>query len=145
MSFMEILIRARDFLLTCFSLNVLTGLIPAFLLAGALAVFVSRALVLKYPGAKTNKFVSYSIATVAGIVFSVCSCTAIPLFAGIRKTGAGLCPAIEVKKYESLSAEGEKYSIILTPAIVINDKVVAAGRGTAEKDLERMVRTAYNA
>jgi protein-disulfide isomerase len=53
-----------------------------------------------------------------------------------------LGPAIEVKKYESLSAEGEKYSIILTPAIVINDKVVAAERGTAEKDLERMVRKA---
>jgi len=44
----------------------------------------------KIPGAKTNKFVSYSIATVAGIVLSVCSCTAIPLFAGIRKRGAGL-------------------------------------------------------
>jgi thiol-disulfide isomerase/thioredoxin len=52
--------------------------------------------------------------------------------------------AVEVQKYESLSAEGEKYSIILTPAIVINDKVVAAGRGTAEKDLERMVRKAYD-
>jgi len=77
-----------------FSLNVLTGLVPAFLLAGALAVFVSQALVLKYLGAKTNKFVSYSIATVAGIVLSVCSCTAIPLFAGIRKRGAGLGPAI---------------------------------------------------
>jgi uncharacterized membrane protein YraQ (UPF0718 family) len=94
MSVPEIFMRARDFLLTCFSLNVLTGLVPAFLLAGALAVFVSQALVLKYLGAKTNKFVSYSIATVAGIVLSVCSCTAIPLFAGIRKRGAGLGPAI---------------------------------------------------
>ncbi len=94
LSVTEMLSRAYDFLLTCFSLNVLTGLIPAFLIAGGLTVFVSKAIVLKYLGAGTNKFVSYSIATVAGIVISVCSCTAIPLFAGIRKRGAGLGPAI---------------------------------------------------
>jgi thiol-disulfide isomerase/thioredoxin len=52
---------------------------------------------------------------------------------------------VEVYTYESLSSEGEKYNIILTPAIIINDKVVAAGRGIAEKDLERMVKRSLDA
>lgn len=51
---------------------------------------------------------------------------------------------VEVCTYESLSSEGEKYNIILTPAIIINDRVVAAGRGIAEKDLERMVKKAFD-
>jgi uncharacterized protein len=68
---MELLSRAIDFLLTCFSLNVLTGLVPAFLIAGGINVFVSQSLVLKYLGARTNRIVSYSIATISGIVLSV--------------------------------------------------------------------------
>ena len=64
------------------------------MIAGGINVFISQSLVFKYLGAKTNKFVSYSVATIAGIVLSVCSCTAITLFAGIRKRDAGIGPAI---------------------------------------------------
>ena len=90
----EIWAKASNFLLQCFSLQILIGLIPAFLIAGGINVFIPQTLVFKYLGAKTNKIISYSVATIAGIVLSVCSCTAIPLFAGIRKRGAGIGPAI---------------------------------------------------
>ena len=74
--------------------HVLTCLIPAFFIAGAISVFVSQASVLKYFGAKANKFLSYSVASVSGSILAVCSCTVLPLFAGIWKRGAGLGPAI---------------------------------------------------
>ncbi len=74
--------------------HVLLCLVPAFFIAGAIAVFVSQASVMKYFGAKANKFLSYSVASVSGTILAVCSCTVLPLFAGIYKRGAGLGPAI---------------------------------------------------
>jgi len=74
--------------------HVLTCLIPAFFIAGAIANFVSQGAILKYFGAGAKKLVSYSIASVSGIVLAVCSCTILPLFAGIYSRGAGLGPAI---------------------------------------------------
>ncbi len=73
--------------------HVLTCLIPAFFIAGAIAVFVSQASVLKYFGSKANKILSYSVASVSGTVLAVCSCTVLPLFAGIYTRGAGIGPA----------------------------------------------------
>jgi hypothetical protein len=73
--------------------HVLTCLIPAFFIAGAIAVFVSQAAVLKYFGAQANKFLSYSVASVSGTVLAVCSCTVLPLFAGIYMRGGGIGPA----------------------------------------------------
>ena len=73
--------------------HVLTCLIPAFFIAGAIAVFVSQASVLKYFGAQANKWLSYSVASVSGTVLAVCSCTVLPLFAGIYMRGAGIGPA----------------------------------------------------
>jgi len=74
--------------------HVLTCLVPAFFIAGAIAVFVSQVSVLKYFGAGANKFLSYSVASVSGTVLAVCSCTVLPLFAGIYKRGAGIGPAV---------------------------------------------------
>jgi hypothetical protein len=74
--------------------HVLLCLVPAFFIAGAISVFVSQASVMKYFGAKANKFLSYSVASVSGTILAVCSCTVLPLFAGIYKRGAGLGPAI---------------------------------------------------
>ena len=74
-------------------LHVLTCLIPAFFIAGAIAVFVSQASVLKYFGAQAKKILSYSVASVSGTVLAVCSCTVLPLFAGIYMRGAGIGPA----------------------------------------------------
>ena len=84
-AFMMLQEYARDHVLTC--------LIPAFFIAGAIAVFVSQASVLKYFGAQASKILSYSVASVSGAVLAVCSCTVLPLFAGIYTRGAGIGPA----------------------------------------------------
>jgi len=73
--------------------HVLLCLVPAFFIAGAIANFVSRQSVIKYFGAKANKILSYSVASVSGTILAVCSCTVLPLFAGIYKRGAGIGPA----------------------------------------------------
>ena len=74
--------------------HVLLCLVPAFFIAGTIAVFVSQAAVIKYFGASANKWLSYLVASVSGTILAVCSCTVLPLFAGIHKRGAGLGPAI---------------------------------------------------
>jgi uncharacterized membrane protein YraQ (UPF0718 family) len=73
--------------------HVILCLIPAFFIAGAIAVFVSQASVLKYLGAGANKVLAYGVASVSGTLLAVCSCTVLPLFAGIHGMGAGLGPA----------------------------------------------------
>ena len=73
--------------------HVILCLIPAFFIAGAIAAFVSQASVMKYLGAKANKVLAYGVASVSGSILAVCSCTVLPLFAGIYKMGAGLGPA----------------------------------------------------
>jgi uncharacterized membrane protein YraQ (UPF0718 family) len=74
--------------------HVLLCLVPAFFIAGAISVFVSQASVLKYFGASANKVLAYGVASVSGSILAVCSCTVLPLFAGIYTRGAGLGPAI---------------------------------------------------
>lgn len=74
--------------------HVILCLIPAFFIAGAISVFVSQAAVMKYLGARANKVMAYGVASVSGAILAVCSCTILPLFAGIWKRGAGLGPAI---------------------------------------------------
>jgi uncharacterized membrane protein YraQ (UPF0718 family) len=73
--------------------HVLLCLVPAFFIAGAISVFVSQASVMKYLGAGANKILAYGVASVSGTILAVCSCTVLPLFAGIYKMGAGLGPA----------------------------------------------------
>jgi uncharacterized membrane protein YraQ (UPF0718 family) len=73
--------------------HVLLCLIPAFFIAGAIAVFVSRAAVMKYLGAEANKLLAYGVAAASGTILAVCSCTVLPLFTGIYRMGAGLGPA----------------------------------------------------
>ncbi|MEN6664658.1 MAG: permease [Phycisphaerae bacterium] len=73
--------------------HVLLCLVPAFFIAGAIGVFVSQASVMKYLGARANKVLAYGVAAVSGSILAVCSCTVLPLFAGIWRMGAGLGPA----------------------------------------------------
>ncbi len=91
---LELLQGGWDALREYLSFHVLTCLIPAFFIAGAIAVFVSQGAILKYFGPKANKVLSYGVASVSGTVLAVCSCTILPLFGGIYKRGAGLGPAI---------------------------------------------------
>jgi len=74
--------------------HVLLCLVPAFFIAGAISCFVSQAAVMKYLGAGAKKVLAYGVASVSGTILAVCSCTVLPLFAGIWKRGAGLGPAI---------------------------------------------------
>jgi uncharacterized membrane protein YraQ (UPF0718 family) len=76
------------------SLHVVTCLVPALFIGGAISAVFSQAAVLKYFGPKANKVMSYAVASVSGTVLAVCSCTVLPLFGGIYKRGAGLGPAI---------------------------------------------------
>jgi uncharacterized membrane protein YraQ (UPF0718 family) len=74
--------------------HVLLCLVPAFFIAGVIAVFISQASVVKHFGAKAKKWKAYLIASVSGTILAVCSCTVLPLFSSIHKRGAGLGPAI---------------------------------------------------
>jgi len=74
--------------------HVLLCLVPAFFIAGAISVFISQAAVMKYLGAGAMKILSYGVASVSGSILAVCSCTVLPLFAGIWQRGAGLGPAM---------------------------------------------------
>jgi uncharacterized membrane protein YraQ (UPF0718 family) len=73
--------------------HVLMCLVPAFFIAGAIGVFISQASVMKYLGPRANKVLAYGVASVSGSILAVCSCTVLPLFAGIWRMGAGLGPA----------------------------------------------------
>ena len=92
--FLDLLNSGLDALLEYLSAHVRTCLVPAFFIAGAIAVFISQSAILKYFGPQAKKWVSYSVASVSGGILAVCSCTVLPLFGGIYKRGAGLGPAI---------------------------------------------------
>jgi uncharacterized protein len=74
--------------------HVLLCLIPAFFIAGAVAVFISQGAVMRYLGPAANRALAYAVAAVSGVILAVCSCTVLPLFASIHRRGAGLGPAI---------------------------------------------------
>jgi len=69
-------------------------LVPAFFIAGAMSSLLPKDGLLPYLGKKTPKYISYPISIISGLLLAVCSCTVLPLFAGIRKRGAGLGPAL---------------------------------------------------
>jgi uncharacterized membrane protein YraQ (UPF0718 family) len=73
--------------------HVLLCLVPAFFIAGAISVFLNQQTVLRYLGPGAPKILAYGVASVSGTILAVCSCTVLPLFAGIYATGAGLGPA----------------------------------------------------
>jgi len=92
--------KVQNALIEAFSLlqeyareHVLFCLIPAFFIAGAISVFIRKASIIKYFGAQAKKALSYSIASISGTILAVCSCTVLPLFAGIYTRGAGIGPA----------------------------------------------------
>lgn len=102
--------------------HVLLCLIPAFFIAGAISVFVGQASVMKYLGAKANKVLAYGVASVSGSILAVCSCTVLPLFAGIYRMGAGLGPAT------TFLYSGPAINVL---AIVLTAKVLGLQLGVA--------------
>src|SRR5512138_516498 len=74
--------------------HVLLCLVPAFYIAGAMTALIPKESVTRFLGRNAPKWIAYPGAALAGSVLAVCSCTIVPLFAGIYKKGAGLGPAI---------------------------------------------------
>src|SRR3989337_1847237 len=74
--------------------HVLLCLLPAFYIAGAMTALIPKESVTRFLGRNTRQAVSYPAAVLAGGLLAVCSCTIVPLFAGIYKKGAGIGPAI---------------------------------------------------
>lgn len=102
--------------------HVLLCLAPAFFIAGAIAVFVSQAAVMKYFGPKAKKVLAYSVASVSGTILAVCSCTVLPLFTGIYKRGAGLGPAV------AFLYSGPAINVL---AIILTARILGAELGAA--------------
>ena len=84
-AFLMLQAYARNHTLTC--------VVPALFIAGAIITFLSQASVMRYLGPTANKFMAYTVASVSGTILAVCSCSVLPMFAGIYKMGAGLGPA----------------------------------------------------
>ena len=57
-----------------------------------------------------------------------------------RKVAEEFSGEVEVEKLDAMSDEGLKYTVMLTPTVVINDKVIAAGKVLSEDELERAIR-----
>jgi uncharacterized membrane protein YraQ (UPF0718 family) len=74
--------------------HVLTCLVPAFFIAGGITVYVKKDSILRLLGPTAKKYIAYPVASVSGGLLAVCSCTILPLFAGIYKRGAGIGPAV---------------------------------------------------
>lgn len=102
--------------------HVVLCLLPAFLIAGAISVFIKGAAVMKYLGAGARKIVAYSVAAVSGSILAVCSCTVLPLFAGIYKRGAGLGPAT------AFLYSGPAINVL---AIILTARILGLGLGVA--------------
>ena len=92
--FMTAIVAAIDLSKWYAQEHVILCLLPAFFIAGVIAVFISQGSVIRYFGANANRWLSYSVASVSGAILAVCSCTILPLFTSIYKRGAGLGPAV---------------------------------------------------
>lgn len=102
--------------------HVLFCLIPAFFIAGGIAVFVNQASVIKYFGAEAKRVIAYGVASVSGSVLAVCSCTVLPLFTGIYQRGAGIGPAT------AFLYSGPAINVL---AIILTARVLGFGMGVA--------------
>ncbi|AWM57981.1 hypothetical protein C6Y58_00250 [Stutzerimonas stutzeri] len=102
--------------------HVILCLLPAFVIAGAMAVYISQGAVMKHLGPASPKPVAFGVASVAGTLLAVCSCTVLPLFGGIYKRGAGLGAAI------AFLYSGPAINVM---AIVVTAKVLGAELGIA--------------
>ena len=104
------------------SAHVVTCLVPAFFIAGAIAAVISKGTVLRYFGSKVKKWVSHGVASISGTILAVCSCTVLPMFAGIYKRGGGIGPAT------TFLYSGPAINLL---AIVLTASVLGIGLGIA--------------
>ncbi len=102
--------------------HVILCLVPAFFIAGAISVFISQASVIRYLGVGANKLIAYGVASVSGSILAVCSCTVLPLFAGIYRRGAGIGPAT------TFLYSGPAINVM---AVILTARVLGPGLGAA--------------
>jgi uncharacterized membrane protein YraQ (UPF0718 family) len=102
--------------------HVILCLLPAFIIAGAMAVYISQGSVLRYLGPQASKPIALGVASISGTLLAVCSCTVLPLFGGIYRRGAGLGAAI------AFLYSGPAINIM---AVVVTGKVLGAELGIA--------------
>lgn len=114
--------------------HVLLCLLPAFFIAGAMAALIPKASITRWLGRSTPYHVSYPAAAAAGSLLAVCSCTIVPLFAGIYRKGAGIGPAIT---FLFFAPAGNILALSYTGSILGVE--FAAARFIAESDAKRTV------
>lgn len=102
--------------------HVLLCLVPAFYIAGAMTALIPKETITRFLGRNTPRFISYPAAALAGSVLAVCSCTIVPLFAGIYKKGAGLGPAIT---FLFFAPAGNLLALAYTGAVIGPDLAAA--------------------
>ena len=102
--------------------HVLLCLIPAFFIAGGISIFIRKESVIRYFGASAKKWLSYSVASVSGSILAVCSCTILPLFAGLYSRGAGIGPSA------TFLYSGPAINVL---AIILTARVLGVGLGIA--------------
>ncbi|MCU4718796.1 permease [Halapricum hydrolyticum] len=91
--FVPVIRAGIDETLSYLTLHVITCLVPAFFIAGGISAVLSDRFIKKYLSSDAPKLQAYSLASVSGIALAVCSCTILPMFAGLYKKGAGIGPA----------------------------------------------------
>ncbi len=111
-----------DETLSYLTLHVITCLVPAFFIAGGISTVVSDRIVLKYMGPGAKRIHAYGLASISGIALAVCSCTILPMFAGLYKKGAGIGPAT------AFLFSGPAINVL---AIVFTARVLGLPLGTA--------------
>jgi len=102
--------------------HVILCLLPAFVIAGAMAVYISQGSVMRFLGPRAPKPLALGVASVSGTLLAVCSCTVLPLFGGIYRRGAGLGAAV------AFLYSGPAINVM---AIIVTAKVLGVELGTA--------------
>jgi uncharacterized protein len=102
--------------------HVVLCLLPAFWIAGAIAAFVSKSSVMRYLGPSAPKPLAYGVGSLSGGILAVCSCTILPLVAGIYRMGAGIGPAT------AFLYAGPAINVL---AVIMTAKVLGAQLGLA--------------
>jgi len=102
--------------------HTLACVVPAMFIAGAISTFLSKASVMHYLGPRSNRAVAYGVASVSGMVLAVCSCSVLPMFAGIYSMGAGLGPA------SAFLYSGPAINVL---AVFLSARVLGVGLGVA--------------
>ncbi len=121
MFIIELVYAGLEALKDYIALHVVTCLIPAFLLAGAMVTFISRETIIYYLGAAASKIKSFALASGGSFFVAACSCTVIPVSGGLYYAGSGIGPAFIVLW---VAPAANILAIVYTGAILGSEMVI---------------------